>query len=134
MREDFAPPHSLGFRYGIPEADTNPALVVELAARSDLPGHRANSRLGGSKLLLTRISREKDPIMSTTQVLEKGQEVTIPQVGKLLRVEQRSAEGEVLGVEYRRPADRKSLAIDPTLTSVVLVTADRALIAAPNLA
>ena len=72
--------------------------------------------------------------MSTEQVLEKCREVTIPKVGKLLRVEQRSAEGEALGVEYRRPADPKSSAIDHTLTFVVLVTATNVFITAPNLA
>jgi hypothetical protein len=88
----------------------------------------------GSKLLLTRIFREKDSIMTTTQVLEKTREVTIPKVGKLLRVEQRSAEGEVLGLEYRRASDPKSSAIEHTLTFVVFVTAANAFTAAPGLA
>jgi hypothetical protein len=65
----------------------------------------------------------------------ESREVTIPEVGKLLRVEPRSAEGELLGVvEYRRPADLRSSVIDHTLTSVVFVTAVPALITAPRLA
>ena len=71
--------------------------------------------------------------MFTAHVFEKTREVTIPKVGKLLRVEQRSAQGELLGVEYRRPADPQSSAINYTLTSVVLVTAANAIIAAPSL-
>ena len=72
--------------------------------------------------------------MSTTRVIEKSREVTIPGVGKLLRVEQRSAEGEVLGVEYRRPADPRSSAIDHMLTFVVFVTAADSFLDAPSLA
>jgi hypothetical protein len=73
--------------------------------------------------------------MPETQVLQESREVTIPKVGRLLRVEPRSAEGEVLGVvEYRRPADPKSSDIDHTLTLVVLVTAANAFTAAPGLA
>jgi hypothetical protein len=87
-----------------------------------------------SSLSQTGISREKDLIMSTTPVLEKSREVTIPKVGKLLRVEQRSAEGEVLGVEYRHPADPRSSAIDHTLTFVVFVTVANTFIVAPSLA
>jgi hypothetical protein len=63
-------------------------------------------------------------------MLMESREVTIPEVGRSLRVEPRSAEGEAVGVvEYRRPADPRSSAIDPTLTSVVSVTAAPALIA-----
>jgi hypothetical protein len=72
--------------------------------------------------------------MSTEQVFEKTREVTIPEVGKLLRVEQRSAEGELLGVEYRRPADPQSSAIVHALTSVVFVTAADSFLDAPSLA
>ena len=108
--------------------------VLRLAAGSDLPGHRTNGGRGGPKPLLTWISREEDSTMSTKQVLEKGQEVTVPTVGKLLRVEQLTHAGEVLGVEYRRPADPKSSAIDHTLTFVVFVTAANAFIAEPRLA
>ena len=72
--------------------------------------------------------------MSTREVLEKSQEVTVPKVGRLLRVEQRNAEGEVLGVEYRRPTDPRSSAIDRTFTFVVLVTAANVSIAEPRLA
>jgi hypothetical protein len=61
--------------------------------------------------------------MFATQVLEKSRKVIIPRVGNLLRVEQRSVDGELLGVEYRRLANPECSAIDYTLNFVVFVTA-----------
>jgi hypothetical protein len=70
-----------------------------------------------------------------TRVIEKCREVTIPNVGRMLRVEQQSEDGQLLGdVKYYRPGDTQSPAIDLTLTFVVFVTAASVFITAPSLA
>jgi hypothetical protein len=50
--------------------------------------------------------------MSVIPVSESSQEVIVPGVGALLRVERRSPDGELLDVEYRRATEFTSAVAD----------------------
>jgi hypothetical protein len=60
--------------------------------------------------------------MLLNQMIERSREVTFPGGDTLLRVEQLAPDGELIGVEYRRPPRPKPAPVDPACTFVVFVT------------
>jgi hypothetical protein len=71
--------------------------------------------------------------MANSQVIEKTRVVSIPKVGKMLRVEH-FLDGESVGLGYRLPANPKSSPSDLTHTFVVFVTVAKVFIATPSMA
>ena len=56
-------------------------------------------------------------------VIETSREVTVPNVGAMLRVERCAEDGEPLGLEYRWPTRLEPPADDPMLHKVWIVSA-----------